>query len=419
MKISFSKTLILGAAGGVGGAYINILAKSPIANEVIPYGSTLLLADKEPICAMESLRQRYFIKVISDVYIGDKISLIALINKYAISCVIELADIETYDFLSVCSYFGIPYLGTGYGVWPKVYEDKHNSRAQILIRAREIRSNNNRLPYSQKSSYIIGSGMNPGIVNALVENSIHWLSNKRHVSPDCIIEDISHIIFTEEDTTSVSTQFDNKQFPITWNPIHAYEEFVEPLTGYLDNSKTVWVTSSPYQSSYSVWCMDKLITGMLVPHEEVVTIGEKYPKAQTGFIYKIPRVSKQQLDIINKLSTIEPILLNYCKYKNLKGYDAVGVLLQTHSYGCCWFGFKNFHNEAAIYQTNATLMQVAAGVLAGTAALLDAKPGVLVTEDLDTEAYLKLVEHILGPIIKVDLVGYRFGGLQSRAISSL
>jgi homospermidine synthase len=73
----------------------------------------------------------------------------------------------------------------------------------------------------------------------------------------------------------------------------------------------------------------------------------------------------------------------------------VGVLLCSRTFGELWCGFETDVAEGLRLGTNATLLQVAAGVVAGWAQLHDAE-GVRVVEQLDTRAYLRDVAALLG-----------------------
>ena len=92
----------------------------------------------------------------------------------------------------------------------------------------------------------------------------------------------------------------------------------------------------------------------------------------------------------------------------LDGSDTVGVLLQTTRYGAYWLGYRNYHHEATRYDTNATLMQVAAGVLAGTSILLKQFSRISVVEDLDDQVYLDTVCNILGPVVEKRIMEDQF-----------
>jgi homospermidine synthase len=396
--------MLLGASGGIGSAFINILARNDISNSIIPHGTKLVLVDRcEDIIVDTQLREKYVVSVISGVDIKSHSDLETLLIEHQINALIEVADIETIEFVRVCTSLGVLYLNSGYGVWPDVYAREH-PRCLMLVRALEIRNAIINRGAKSNAGVILGSGMNPGVVNALVERGIQRLANLNFIDKNELAADLQYIIFTEEDTTSIpESTFDEIEFPITWNPQHAFAEFTEQSTGYISKGRVQWIDSRPLDCRFDVVCNDKIINGMLVPHEESVTLGEKYPNITSGFIYCIPHVSALQLPKVRDLKLIKPVLL-VPKYFELAGSDTVGVLLQTTRYGAYWLGYKNYHHEAACYDTNATLMQVAAGVLAGTSILLRPFSRISVIEDLDYQTYLDTVCNILGPIVEKQIM---------------
>jgi homospermidine synthase len=397
MTAQQSKVMLLGGAGGIGSAFLNILALNDISASIIPHGTHLLVVDqRDEIPISDRLKEKYVVSRVSGFSITNSAVLEKLLVEHGINALIEVADVETIQFVKVCTKLGVLYINSGYGVWPEVYEREH-PRCLMLVRAMEIRRQVTNNGYR---GVIMGSGMNPGIVNALVETGIQRMANLNCVNKKKLVADLKYIIFTEEDTTSIpESTFNHSEFPITWNPQHAYSEFTESSTGYVTQGKVKWIESKPLDCIFDVICNDKIITGMLVPHEEVVTIGEKYPNITSGFIYCIPPVSLRRLPTVRDLKWIKPMLLVPKNYE-LQGYDTVGVLLQTQRFGSCWLGFKNYHHEAVCYDTNATLMQVAAGVLAGTSLLMKRFSSASVVEDLDYQAYLDIACKILGPIVE-------------------
>lgn len=392
-----SKVMLLGA-GGIGSAFLNILAVNDISASIIPHGTHLLVVDRrDDIPISDRLKEKYVVSSLPGLDITKSADLETLLVEHGIDVLIEVADVETIQFIKVCTKLGVLYLNSGYGVWPQVYEDEH-PRCLMLVRAMEIRSQITNNGFH--GGVIMGSGMNPGIVNALVETGIQRLADLNCVEKKELVADLKYIIFTEEDTTAIpESTFNHSEFPITWNPQHAYSEFTESSTGYFSLGKVKWIESKPLDCRFDVICNDKIITGMLVPHEEVVTIGEKYPNITSGFIYCIPPVSLSRLPTVRNLKWIKPMLLVPRNYE-LEGYDTVGVLLQSQRFGSYWLGFKNYHHEAIRYDTNATLMQVAAGVLAGASLLMKQFSRISVVEDLDYQAYLDIACKILGPIVE-------------------
>jgi homospermidine synthase len=73
----------------------------------------------------------------------------------------------------------------------------------------------------------------------------------------------------------------------------------------------------------------------------------------------------------------------------------VGVLLCSRSFGELWMGFATDVRKGLPFGTNATQLQVAAGVIAGWLQL-GTRRGLHFVEDLDWRAFLSVVTAILG-----------------------
>lgn len=82
------------------------------------------------------------------------------------------------------------------------------------------------------------------------------------------------------------------------------------------------------------------------------------------------------------------------------GADRVGVLLCSRRFGELWMGFDTQMETGLAYGTNATQLQVAAGVLSGWSQLGRQK-GIHFVEDLDHGAFMDTASEILGPPLVV------------------
>jgi len=137
---SLLKVMLLGSSGGIGSAFMNILAQNDISNSIIPHGTKLVLVDRcKDIVVSDQLKKKYAVSFISDVNISSHSDLEKLLIEHQINVLIEVADIETIEFVRVCTSLGVLYLNSGYGVWPDVYAREH-PRCLMLVRALEIRN---------------------------------------------------------------------------------------------------------------------------------------------------------------------------------------------------------------------------------------------------------------------------------------
>jgi homospermidine synthase len=86
----------------------------------------------------------------------------------------------------------------------------------------------------------------------------------------------------------------------------------------------------------------------------------------------------------------------------LSGQDRVGVLLCSRRYGELWMGFDTDVSAGLALGTNATQLQVAAGVLAGWTQL-GTRTGIHFVEKLDCREFLSVASEVLGhPVVVHD-----------------
>jgi homospermidine synthase len=78
----------------------------------------------------------------------------------------------------------------------------------------------------------------------------------------------------------------------------------------------------------------------------------------------------------------------------------VGVLLCSRRFGEFWLGFDTDVRAGLVLGTNATQLQVAAGVLAGWTQL-GSRVGIHFVEKLEWPGFLGVVTEVLGPTVAV------------------
>lgn len=127
-----------------------------------------------------------------------------------------------------------------------------------------------------------------------------------------------------------------------------------------------------YATEFKVMLGSNEFYGCLMPHEEVLTLGELYDM-EIGFIY---RVNKYTTELIrNNLSNVDD-LWNW-KQKvidpsdgEVEGEDLVGVLLVYKDKEIYMYNTMKSSDIYQKYKTSATYFQVACGLYAGTASLI-------------------------------------------------
>jgi homospermidine synthase len=185
---------------------------------------------------------------------------------------------------------------------------------------------------------------------------------------------------------------------MSWSPAHALAEILERRAMYVARGDLMRLDHPPHERRYRARCGDREVEAMIVPHEECVTLGHRFAPVECAFCYAIPEAASAALarHPDRRPDAWETQMMYPPHEARLAGGDRVGVLLCSRRHGELWVGFDTSHAAAARYGTNATLLQTAAGVIAGWT-LLGAQPGIHVVEELDWRAYLAVVETILGP----------------------
>jgi homospermidine synthase len=144
-----------------------------------------------------------------------------------------------------------------------------------------------------------------------------------------------------------------------------------------------------------------MILGHIVPHEELVSLAAMYPTIDLAFVYRMSNVAEAALAAMPERTADEwPTHRLYPPehLDDLRGFSRIGALVCSRSLGELWIGWQTSMQRARQHRTNATLLQVATGVIAGWTELDRAAPGVYLPEELDTRRTLALAEQILGPL---------------------
>lgn len=352
------RALIVGWRGGVGTALLGLLGGHPAGRRLSDELDDIVLP-------------------------GGRIEpddLDRLIREQGVTQVIEVADVDTLEFSKVCAKHGADH------VTATIQTGEEDTMPAVKRVFEKVKAD--------EGSQLLGSGMNPGVVNALVLAGIDELTKRAGTKPD-----LHAIYVTEQDTTRRSSgpAPTDDIFEITWSPIHALGELLEDQASYFRDGKHQCFEHQPHRALYSVRCGDTVVEAMLTPHEEVVSLGTRFAPVECAFLYAIPT---QAADALARHPDRKPEdwktrKLYHPHEIELAGHDRVGVLLCSRDHGELWIGFHNEQRDGARWGTNATELQAASGILAGWSCLGQRK-GLHVVEDLDWRAYLDVVESVLG-----------------------
>ncbi len=385
------RTLLIGWRGGVGTATLNLLAEHPLGRRLAGDSHILLLDadDAEPVPAAPLPAEI----LPAETLLGRE-DLERVIRRHDIERVLDFGASNTIASAEACAATGADYLSTCYD--PLHYRDAGPPTGPHLMQgARDLLPK--RRPSLSGGSHLVGSGMNPGTVSALLLTGLDQFADRARTSPDDL--DLYAIFITEIDTTASDDPPADDVFAITWSPQHCLSEILEPEALYVSRGDITPLGHRPTAAHYRVRCGDEAIEGFAVPHEELVWLGHRFPSCEVAYLYQIPRAAEAALgrypDRDAESWKTRRLIPPSVPADELAGIDRVGVLLCSRRHGELWLGFETDMQQARRFGTNATELQVASGVLAGWAQL-GARAGIHVVEEIDYRRFLRDVESVLG-----------------------
>lgn len=378
------RTLCIGSRGGVGRAVCALLEKRPKLLERPPTELFLVDARPEP-----EIARPFGAQVLPSLKL-DGVSLRRLLRELEIHELIDCSTLDTAVAVDAAIATNTDYLSTS------ISTDHLATHAAVEQLYDAVPTTTN--------SLLVCSGMNPGIVNALVFAGMEAFAARVGVDPTPQALDLQSLLVTERDDTEPDdgVPLDPSVFAMTWGPAMALQELCEPSAVYWNQGPRK-MDHAPWAAFYRARCGDDTIDGFLVPHEEVFTLGARLEIPEIAFIYRIPDAAQSRL-LSEPETHAQWTLENLAppERDRLRGSDRVGVLLVSARYGELWIGFDTPVERGTPYGTNGTLLQVAAGLIAGWNQLGE-RSGLHVPEELDPKRYLGTVSAVLGePLVVYD-----------------
>ncbi len=403
------RALLIGCHGGVGRALLAALEHTTPGQAVLASLDALLLADREPPDAPRPANA--IGTLLPPVVIESADDLGRLARDHAITQVVDVSSIDTVDCTQACDSLGADFLCTSVEEWsgqPPLPTDEAIAR---LLPPRR--------PVLERRSHLVGSGANPGIVNALVFTAIEEFARRVDVAPTVEALEIESILITEEDTTTeTGASASTDVFPMTWSPLHCLEELFEPAAFCARDGRVESLGHAPTARWYRARCGDRVIDGMAVPHEEVATLARRLPTVEIAFLYRIAPAAIETLAAhagAPPPATCTTHRLCPPWATALTGRDRVGVLLGSRRFGELWQGFDTDVATGLALGTNATQLQVAAGIVAGWSQL-GRRKGIHFVENLDCAQFVDVATAVLGPLVVVHDPDARPRPLADRAV---
>ncbi|WP_257352141.1 S-adenosylmethionine decarboxylase related protein [Pseudalkalibacillus decolorationis] len=368
MNKRFLSITILGSAGGVAKSFLSILNKT-------------ILDKKDPLHSFMSGCQIHLIDRTqkSETYynrlfpnLADKVSLhefdLQDILKFSnhlkstnTSIVIDLSWADTIEMLECCDKLGVYYVNSALESTLVDENEELHKGFPLIERIKHFESKKDNL---SNTKAIIGSGMNPGVVQWMALELMK--KDKAELPLACYVVEQDTSFYLEKSIPKENVVY------TSWSPECFLDEAIMSYPMFMRQRIPLFLYNQPYEFEFNVTLGEKKFDGCLMPHEEIYTLGKLYDM-ETGFIYKVNDHTTKL--IRNNLSNVDDIWDFDMKVLDpydapLTGEDLVGVLLvyQTKEL----YMYNVMSNEIIFneFRTNATYFQVACGIYAAACTLL-------------------------------------------------
>lgn len=277
------------------------------------------------------------------------------------SIVIDVSWADTVDMLRCCNQLNVKYVNTALeNTWIDENEELYEGFPLI-----------ERIRYFEKfkdtfknTTAIIGSGMNPGVVQWM---AIELLMKDPKQKPiGCYI--------VEHDNSFHKNKKQVKQDVIytTWSPECFLDEAISSYPMFMQHYMPLFLYEHVYDLEFKVSLGNKKFYGCLMPHEEVYTLCKLFDM-EGGFLYRVnehtTELIRSNLHDVDELWNYEMEVLDPHTIP-LEGEDLVGVLLVYKDKECYMYNVLGNESIYSQYNTNATYFQVACGIYASLSVLL-------------------------------------------------
>ncbi|NLY79490.1 MAG: S-adenosylmethionine decarboxylase related protein [Lysinibacillus sp.] len=358
---------LLGSMGGVAKSILSILNYSVI-DEKDPIHSTIKNS-KLYLIDVKQGNLDYYEQLCPN--LTNNISLLQLnvndVNKLMdhlrstnTQLMIDVSNANTIAMLQCCNELGIRYINTALEN-NEVYTDKTLHGFSLTTEYQQLKEFRDTITNTKA---ILFSGMNPGIVQWMAINLLNNHSDKQPLA--CYIVEHDTSFYKDQQLIQPNTIY------TTWSVKGFLDETILAYPLFVRNHLPHYIYDDVYATEYKVTLGDKEFCGYLVPHEEVLTLGEIYD-FEVGFIYRINEYTTQ---IIQNNSENANELLKWNQKiidpadGEVVGEDLIGVLLVFDDKEVYMYNSMNNSEIFEKYKTNGTYFQVGCGVYAGLASLL-------------------------------------------------
>jgi saccharopine dehydrogenase-like NADP-dependent oxidoreductase len=231
--------------------------------------------------------------------------------------VVDISWADTVEMLDCCNEMGIRYINTA--LENTMVDDSEELEGFTLLERYRIFQENRERFTNMKA--IIGSGMNPGVVQWM---ALEMMKQNPGEEPlGCYIVEHDNSFYSD------LTQVKKKTVYTTWSPECFLDEAILNYPMFMKQHMPLILYNAVYELEFKVALGSKQFYGCLMPHEEVITLGKAYDM-EVGFIYRVndhtTDLIRANLDNANDLWNWNHKVLDPLDAE-LEGEDLVGVLL--------------------------------------------------------------------------------------------
>ncbi|XRG78082.1 S-adenosylmethionine decarboxylase related protein [Rossellomorea sp. GAMAL-10_SWC] len=359
---------LLGSSGGVAKAVLSIFNKA--AKDPKDPIHQIMKNARFHLIDLKQRELTYFERIIPNLienvtFHEMNVNNIDLMKKHLIESntviVVDVSRADSVEMLRCCNEFGVKYVNTALESEIVDEDESISSGFPLKERLRIFEENKRKF---KNTTAIIGSGMNPGIVQWMAIDLMNQFPSEKPLA--CYIVEHDNSFYENPSIAQKETIY------TTWSPDCFLEEAVTSFPMFVKQNIPIFLYDDVYSVEFKVTLGEKVFYGCLMPHEEVFIIGKLF-NLESGFVY---RVNEHTTNLIkNNLKNTDEILGFDKKLLDpstapLVGEDVVGVLLVYEDKERYIYNVMNNKDSFANYGTNATYLQVACGVYAGVASLL-------------------------------------------------
>ena len=354
-------------------------------------------------------------------------------------CVNLSVDTSSLDIMKLCREIGALYIDTVVEPWKGYYFDKANevsTRTNYFLREK-VRAEKRRSPGGVTA--VSCCGANPGMVSWFVKKALLDLKKKLGIEgAEPVAREewaalmqragVKGVHVAERDTQHIAQPKPADAFWNTWSvegflsegfqPAElgwgTHEKWVPPNAGFQTTGtrSAIYLLSPGADTRVRTWCPTRGAQyGLLVPHNEAISIAEYYtvgegpvPEYRPTVHYAYHPCNAAILslhELFGRAGVVHKVLHVLDENEITGGKDELGVLLFGQAGGAYWYGSQLSIEEARalVPDNNATGLQVTSAVIAGMVwALENPTAGIVETDEMDHKRCLEVQLPYLGPV---------------------